>query len=81
MDPSLPVKPLRAVNSNRTFPVSESIAATRLNGQPRYMMPFTTIGMDWLGRNGNPSRCMENVHAGISFATFCVLIWANGENR
>src|SRR5258708_7634755 len=45
------------------------------------MMPFTTNGIDWLGRNGRPSCFIENVQAGTSFATLPGLILGSGEYR
>jgi hypothetical protein len=45
------------------------------------MMPFTTKGIDWLGRNGTLSRFISNFHAGTSFETLPVSIWLRGEYR
>src|SRR3984957_8507705 len=81
MDPSLPENPLLAVYSQMTAPVSGTSATTRLNGNDKYITPLTTIGIDWLGRNGRPSFCIEKVHAGTSVATLLALICVNGEYR
>ena len=62
-------------NFHRTLAVSGS-RANRLAPAVTYITPSITSGVTCI-----PPEPVSNVHACVSVATFCGVIWVSGENR